>query len=515
MSFVCDPAIAVKIRRMKERVQWQHPLIVQQGIDQTRLVLSDDQPDNPNFSFLVLGDSGAGPHKNHHPQRQIAEMMLEHISTCHFLLHTGDVVYQVGSREFYQENFIKPYQELIEGGETTPYDQMVFKFPFLPVLGNHDYYDLPLLSRLLIQLTKPLGHFLGFQQILTLGTQGSDVGDVYSRAFLDYLKLKQGKDLHHHLESYYTAQTDTGKSLLYQPGKFTRLPNRYYTFSYGGIDFFALDSNTFNTPSPLPATQEGEAFRRSLEKRRLELEREEIQLRDRFSKLRDDLPDEAEQLDDIEGKLEQIEEIKLDINKQLQARGKTVIDSEQLEWLRDRLIESWHNDKVRGRIIYFHHPPYVTEATKWNQAQTLAVRQNIRWVLDQVSQALGSLPQGLPLVNLVFNGHAHCLEYLRTGNTGYADSHLNWIVCGGSGFSLRRQRLEGAELIDEQGNIAAVSQLFVGLNGHTTKKRRPYSFLRVDVQAGCPPKFIIHPFVAERFRHQWQEYQLEPFMISH
>jgi len=501
---------------MKERVQWQHPLILQHGIDQTHLVLSDDLADNPDFSFLVLGDSGAGPHKKHHPQRQIAEMMLPHTANCRFLLHTGDVVYQVGSKEFYLENFIKPYKELIVGGETPEkiqFDKMVFNFPFLPVLGNHDYYDLPFLSSLLLEVTTPLRRLLGFQQILTLGKQGSDVGDTFSRAFLDYLKLKQGKDLNYHLDSHYTAQTDTGRSLLYQPGKFTRIPNRYYTFRYGGIDFFALDSNTFNTPSPLPATKEGEAFRRELEKRRLELEREEMELLDRSSKLQEDLPEDAELLDDIEGKLEQIAEIKMDIDKQLRANAKNVLDWEQLEWLRDRLIESWHNHQVKGRIIYFHHPPYVTESTKWNQAQTLAVRQNIRWVLDEVAQVLGSRQGDRPLVDLVFNGHAHCLEYLRTGNTGHADSHINWIVCGGSGFSLRRQRLEGNELIDDQGNLTAVSQLFVGMNGYATKKRRPYSFIRVDVQSGCPPKFKISPFVAERFRRTWKEYPLEPFII--
>jgi len=44
-------------------------------------------------------------------------------------------------------------------------------------------------------------------------------------------------------------------------------------------------------------------------------------------------------------------------------------------------------------------------------------------------------------VDLVLNGHAHRLEYLRTGDTGHADLNINWIVV--AGFSLR-QRPEGA-----------------------------------------------------------------------
>ena len=57
------------------------------------------------------------PHTDHHPQRRIAEHMVPHLSDCRFLLHTGDVVYQVGSSEQYPENFIKPYREWLVGGD--------------------------------------------------------------------------------------------------------------------------------------------------------------------------------------------------------------------------------------------------------------------------------------------------------------------------------------------------------------------------------------------------------------
>jgi len=60
-----------------------------------------------------------------------------------------------------------------------------------------------------------------------------------------------------------------------------------------------------------------------------------------------------------------------------------------------------------------------------------AIRRRLRWVLDQVSDAVGSLSEGRPLVDLILNGHAHCWN-ISTGDTGHADS----ISTG----RLRRQR---------------------------------------------------------------------------
>jgi hypothetical protein len=199
-----------------------------------------------------------------------------------------------------------------------------------------------------------------------------------------------------------------------------------------------------------------------------------------------------------------------DIDKQLQTTESPDVDYEQLEWLQDRLIESWHTQSVRGRIIYFHHPPYVTEATKWEQSQTLAVRYRLRHVFDRVAEAVGEQAQHRPLVDLVLNGHAHCLEYLRTTTTGHADANINWIVCGGSGYSLRRQRPEGTDLtetVEQPGQpeprLVARSHLFVGRTGQGSRKRRPYSFIRIDVKAGQPLKLVVRPYVAERYQRTW------------
>lgn len=516
MKLVSESGITKKIRKMNQRVRWQDPLIRERGIDQTRLVLADGQASDRQFSFLVVGDSGSGKHFQENPQRRVAELMLPHHQECRFMLHTGDVIYLVGSSEYYQPNFIQPYKEFLVGGEHSKqiaYDQMVFQLPILPVPGNHDYYDLPLVLSVVSVATLPVRRLLRSRLDIDVGLHGSRTGDAYAKAFLDYLKaLQLPQQLVQHLDKYYTATTDTGRCLAYQPGKFTRLPNRYYTFRYGGIDFFALDSNTFNEPEPLPATKRGDAERQILQQRRQELEREKTQIMETAAKLNPDNPSEAEQLDDFQGKVSQIEEIIVDIDKQLKSERKATTDTEQLDWLKHRLIESWHTTDVRGRVIYFHHPPYVTEATKWQQGQTLAVRSRIRSVLDAVAATLGSRTQGRPLVDLVLNGHAHCLEYLQTTDTGHADSHINWIICGGSGYSLRRQRIEGADLPEAQ-RIVARSHLYVGRNGHGLQKRRPYSCLRIDVTGDDQPQFVVRPLIAEWYQRQWQNHQLEPFVI--
>ena len=524
MKFVSDPPISVKIRKMKQRVRWEDPIIVDRSIDQTQLFIDDGVSDSQEFSFLVIGDSGSGPHPDQNPQRQITELMLEHYDTSRFILHTGDVIYQVGSSEYYLRNFIAPYREFLVGGESPEkiaYDQMVFNKPFLPVPGNHDYYDLPLVYGVLAQSTWLLRHLLRSKLDLGVGWHGSNQGRAYAQAFLDYLKAFSTKEeLERHLDSHYTAETDIGRCLRYEAGRFTRLPNRYYTFRYGGIDFFALDSNTFNAPAPLPTTKEGEAIRRQLEQRRDEIERSKQEILDASARLNPDQPDEAEILDDNRAKLEQLEEVQLDIEKQLTTDKTIVTDFEQLDWLKRRLIESWNTTEVRGRVVYFHHPPYVTEATKWNQAQTLQIRYNLREVLNTVSEAVGELTEGRPIVDLVLAGHAHCLEHLCTADTGHADSHIHWIVCGGSGHSLRRQRVEGSELMetfrDSEGShtrLVARSQLYVGRHSQGKKKRRPYSFLRIDVQAGDPPKFVVRPFITERVGREWSSSYLEPFVI--
>ncbi|HIK43282.1 MAG TPA: metallophosphoesterase [Leptolyngbyaceae cyanobacterium M65_K2018_010] len=520
LKLTIEPAIATKISKMQQRVRWQHPALRNQGIDQTRLLIEDGRASDPDFSFLVLGDSGTGRHRRDSPQRQVAEQLLAHGQGARFILHTGDVVYLVGSREQYPSNFIKPYREWLVSGEEysqIAYDRMVFQLPFLPVPGNHDYYDLPLMLGVISGLTGPLRYVLRSYLDLDVGWHGSFSGDAYARAFLDYLRAIPEAQLPAHLEQHYTSRLDGRRCLSYRPAIFTRLPNRYYRFRYGGIDFFALDSNTFNQPLPLEDSEQGRQSRQHLQQQRQRLEVMKADLIRRAS-LNTFQPLSEEDFDDLTAELEEIDEQISDLNKQLAAAPGSAppVDSDQLDWLRDELVLSWQTTAVRGRILFFHHPPYVTEATKWSQGQTLAVRDRLRQVLDQVAAEVGSPARGRPLVNLVLNGHAHCLEYLRTGDTGHGDAHMAWVICGGSGYSLRRQRPEGADLqetLEGSDRTVAQSQLYLGRSGKGSSLKRPYSGLRIDVHGGSDLTLTVTPLVAEKFAGSWHGYRLEPFAV--
>ena len=354
MKFVSDPDIAVKIAQMKRRVCWKGSLISDLAIDQTKLVIDEADTDNPNFSFMVIGDSGCGSHLKYQPQRQIAKMMLQQQSQ--FTIHTGDVVYQVGSSEYYHQNFINPYREFLVGGENPKqleYNRLIFKKPFFLTPGNHDYYDLPLIYGILAQATWLPRRLLRRQIEIDVGWHGSDRGDAYARAFLDYLIEVQGKNnLRKHLDAHYTAQHGSDRCLNYQPGKFTRLPNRYYTFRYGGIDFFALDSNTFNQPDAIPNTEAGRIARKQLLMRRSKLEHREQAIQEALNILDSNNPEEAEQIDDYYAKIEHITESLRDIAKQLNRQQQTT-DWEQLDWFKNSLISSWQDENVRGRIVFF------------------------------------------------------------------------------------------------------------------------------------------------------------------
>ncbi|NJN29484.1 MAG: metallophosphoesterase [Synechococcales cyanobacterium RM1_1_8] len=538
MKFVLDPSIQTKIRRMKARVRWRESPLQALNIDQTRLHLdlnlditddaaiaasSEGNAAPHPFSFLALGDSGSRSYYNDNPQRRVAEAMVAQSKGCRFVLHTGDVVYLVGSREQYPKNFIEPYREFLLGGESPrsiAYDAMCFRLPFLPVLGNHDYYDLPVIFGFLLQLVAPLRRLLRNQINLDIGWHGSFQGDAYARAFLDYLAALNDKQLHKHLQKNYTAIFNQHRCLRYQPGTFTRLPNRYYQFRQEGIDFFALDSNTFNAPLPLAADEHGKQHRRELVAQREEnLLLKQALLQESLS-LDGQNRIQASRLADHYAKLEQIEEQLRDIDKQLNdALSANVTDQEQLNWLIQGLIDSWRDEAARGRVLYFHHPPYVTETSKWAQGQTLAIRHRLRQVFDQVSSAVLERVEARSLVDLVICGHAHCFEYLQTGETGHGDRQIHWLVCGGSGFSLRRQRLEGPDLCEPNGageqKVVATSKLFIGRAGHGSQMQRPYSFARIEVAGTAQfPIYNIHPQVVERIDHRWVETSLAPITIN-
>ncbi len=502
MNLATEAGVATKIRRMADRVRWGHPALARHGIDPCRLAIDGDPGTPEAFSFLVLGDSGTGLHRRDTPQRRVAEQLLAHGADARFLLHTGDVVYPVGSSEQYPDNFIRPYREWIVGGEDwrrLRYDRLVFRVPFLPVLGNHDYYDLPLPLGLLAGVTAPPRRLLRSWIQLDVGWHGSFVGQAWARAFLDGLGAVPEADLEDHLARTRTATVDGARCLLYRPGTFTRLPHRHYSVRWAGVEVFALDSNTINQPLPAGA-DDGKLRRR---RQRLETERASLLLS------LGPLGGDEDVRDDRAAKAEQLDEQIRDIDKQLEG-GPPAVDGDQLDWFADALIASWRNPDVRGRLLVLHHPPYVTETSKWDQGQTLAVRARLRGVLDRVAAALGPLPAGRPLIDLAFSGHAHCMEFLQTADTGHGDAHIPWLICGGSGYSLRRQRREGPDLMEGPAGgerVVARSRLFLGRSGRGSSLRRSYSALRVEVAAGTPLKLTLTPLVTEKAEGQWRPYR--------
>jgi 3',5'-cyclic AMP phosphodiesterase CpdA len=519
MNLASEAPIPVKIQRMAQRVRWGHPEFARQGIDPCRLAIEGDPGDGQAFSFLVLGDSGSGRRRRDSPQRRVAELLLAHGAEARFLLHTGDVVYQVGSSEQYPENFIQPYREWIVGGEDwrrLRYDALVFRAPILAVLGNHDYYDLPLPLGLLAGLTGPARRLLRSWIDLDVGWHGSFTGQAWSRAFLDVLADVQEPQLAEHLHRTRCASLDGRRCLLSRPGTFTRLPNRYYVARFAGIDLFALDSNTFNQPIPSGAEQERQE-REALRERRAQLEARRATL---LRALIEGEPADDDLLDDWLTEVEQGDEQLRDIDKRLasgeaaRAGQPTPIDQEQLDWFADALVASWLDPAVRGRLLVLHHPPFVTEDSKWDQGQTLAVRHQLRGALDRAAARLGELPSGRPLLDLAFAGHAHCLEALRVGATGHGDAHIPWLICGGSGHSLRRQRPQGSVLSEGPRGAErelARSRLFLGRSGRGSSLCRSYSAVRVDVAAGTPLRLQLTPLVAERAGGQWRCQTLPPF----
>lgn len=525
MQFAHDPAVTKKIQSMQRRVRWQSNLVQDQGINQTHLVLDNAPQAGEDFSFLVIGDSGTGKRGGYDPQLAIAEQMQAQRENSCFIMHTGDVVYLVGSSEYYRDNFIRPYRQFLQGGDNPKaiaYDKMVFNLPFLPVPGNHDYYDLPLLYGLLTGLTQKVREWFPIGVDWDVGWHGSFTGDAYARAFMDCLdRFNNDREITKHFQQHYAPHTihpgQTALCLQYKTGEFTRIPNRYYSFRMGDIDFFALDSNTFN----VPLAGSGQALtpekRDQLKQKLDDLAAEKQTIRESMDKMRFEPDSDGEDLEEMRGELEQIDEIRRDIEKQLNPHTGE-IDWVQLKWLETGLIASWNDEAVRGRVLFFHHPPYVTETSKWYQGQTHAIRDNLRTVLDKVGFSLGWKVGDRPLVDLVINGHAHCLEHLETLDTGHGDSHTNWLVCGGSGYSLRRQRREGTKLqaVDFQPDSPAIaeSKTFFGKIGSGRHKRRAYSFLRIDVAAGDIPKFVVRPFISERFQRDWHHYPADPFTIQ-
>lgn len=447
---------------LQRQVRWREASLVQAGIDQTQVAIAAAPEQPASFSFLVVGDTDSGPSQPPRPSLALglAEQLQAELDTSQFVLHTGDLVYPLGGYRNYYDDFVLPYAGLIAEGPSGPGDRhqaLRFTKPVLPVPGNHDYGDLAPLGRFWMGLVQNFGDRLR-QWGIDLGGYGGYGGQAYGQTFLDDLaRFHHSPGLTQYLAEHYSVPTPRGYALAYEPGRFTRLPNRYYSFRYGGIDFFGLDSNTWNYP-----------------------------------------------------------------------RDRANFDTEQLDWLEARLIESWQTPEVMGRILYLHHAPYTTEETRWQESETLWVRRHLRRVLDQVAiatEAQRTQQRSTPIVDLVLSGHSHCLEHIRTGQTGHGDSGLDWVVCGGGGESLRRQRKTGADILEvlqshgrSYTEMVAKSQFYLGVKGHGSKRQCCYSFLRVDVkprtQRGVTQALLrVRPLVVSWDGETWQRSPLRPLEL--
>lgn len=468
---------------LSAQVRWQHPSFQRGGIDQTQLEIADAPTEAIPFSFMVLGDTDQG-RASAEFSSEFSNQLMQQFGDSRFLLHTGDVTYPIGSYQNYLEGFLRPYQSLLSQVPACPsYESssVVFRYPFLPVPGNHDYANLPPKSRLWHSLLCKICDRLRRAGI-DWGHYGGEGGEAYARAFLDDLAAVPEQQLSAYLADHYSANSSAvfsrhSRCLSYRPGQFSRLPNRYYRFRYAGVEFFALDSNTWNMPP------------------------------------------------DAEG-----------------------FDSEQLDWLARSLIESLRldqtvdsaNPRTVARVLYLHHSPYTTEESRWQQPETLWVRKHLRGVLDRVASELdipnanrvngtyanGTHSNGVhvespALVDLVLSGHAHCLEHVKTGDTGHADADMNWVVCGGSGTDIRRQRKNGVNILENisyagrsSTRVAASSRLYAGMHGQGIKKQQFHSFLKVEVLPREKYALVLHPFVVSKHQESWKTQALAAIRVA-
>ncbi|MEO0647971.1 MAG: metallophosphoesterase, partial [Cyanobacteria bacterium J06650_10] len=235
--------------------------LIKGGIDPTCLAIADAPVGSDSaFSFLVIGDTDAGEGivAEESFLAQFSQAVMAHLGENRFLLHTGDVAYPVGNYENYFERFLRPYQQLLTQLPASAFyrhDAITFNRPLLAVPGNHDYADADRSwhATLWRQFLRKMCDRLRVSLDIDLGHYGGSGGEAYAETFLDDLARLFPDQLARYLSVHYSAPTPSvanaktlSTCLDYRPGLFTRLPNRYYRFRYGGIDFFALDSNTWN-----------------------------------------------------------------------------------------------------------------------------------------------------------------------------------------------------------------------------------------------------------------------------
>jgi hypothetical protein len=110
------------------------------------------------------------------------------------------------------------------------------------------------------------------------------------------------------------------------------------------------------------------------------------------------------------------------------------------------------------------------------------------------------------------------MEVLRTHDTGHADSHLNWVICGASGYGLRDQRREGHKIVENNADgtikVVAESKLFIGRKWHAAADNPAYSGLRIDIASGSPLSIRLTPLVSVRDGSTWNDVDPDPITLN-
>ncbi len=438
-------------------------------------------PADPNqFQFLALGDSGnsdaAGSLLS--PQDAVASEMaldsalpdtLDSGNRAQFILHMGDVIYMTGERRLYDRNFLRPYARFLTPDSTI--GNLTFRLPFLPVPGNHDYYDLnrwlnmlvriPLLGSGLRRLSFELFDF-------SLPRGGSGQGAAYMEAFVDTPK-------------------DPNTPTPYIPEKRTRLPNRYYRFQYGIADFFALDSNTLDAPPPWTGEAAREKEDASHRLPALKKRAEELEQMLRMEQASCDQAMTAREVEEAGTGLDpescerrrRIAEEALDVQRAIAREeqrlrfGPEDYDAEQIRWLKASLDESERERPGAWRIVYLHHPLYSSIKNHCERSDVQDVRANLTELL-----------QGR--VHLILSGHSHAFEWFRSERL----PHAGLFVTGGGGqVSLRPSILSPSRVAahrDEYESLRShgVAECAVAGKGPSAQdgaEGRLYHYLRIEV----------------------------------
>ena len=418
------------------------------------------------FSFLVLGDAGSKGSR-HRIKYDVADYMAEE-ENIDLILHTGDVVYLSGSKEGYKDRFIKAYHHWLLNGENHKYKNMVFTKPFLPVYGNHDYFDLANAIPIPI-IGKILGRLIG--EVLDEVGTGSKNGRVFERAFVSskLSKLKDG-------------------ALPYETGTNTRVPNRYYWFTHGPCAFYALDSNTLDCiKDPTVKRREELTLRLQSARNRADMRRNQYELLRRHI-------DEGGVQENIEGiSLEEVEatlyEIVIDLSdaeqdiamleKYLNARRKDY-DRAQLKWFTKVLK---HEDaQGKWKIVFMHHPLYSSDGSHTDDPESEGLRENLRALLVENG------------VHLVISGHSHCFEWLKRALPAEGENDplavleqkICYLVSGGGGRELRKSILEedpkNLDVLLKRGQFLKVAEsgAYTAI-GDGSPADHIYHYMRIDV----------------------------------